>query len=855
MRQAARAAELPDRLRDQPEDEQEFVRTAMERFESMSSYWSKIHAVAKEDDQFVGGQQWPDLVRQLREDKDRPVLTYNLFPAFIKQIVNNIRQDRPQLRVVPVETNRNQTPDVKNVQGTKDYSLADVYMGIIRNIEHVSRATHAYDTAVDHAATHGFGFWRIVNRYTKNDPFVQELLVKRVKDSYSVYLDPNATELDFSDAEDAFVFVDLTHDAYEQKYPDHPVKEFNAAAHGLSLDKWYNKETVRVAEYFYIEHRDDEVLKMSNGSAHYLSEVGDVLDELWRNEGIHVLLRKKVKRPVCMYARLSALEVLEGPLELPFQHIPIVAVMGDERLVDGHVHYESAIRHAKDAQRSYNYWRTAAVESVALAPKTPFIAAYKQIEGHEEQWETANTENWPVLLYNPVDGVPPPMRQPSAQPAAAELANASQDAADMQSIIGLHDANLGRESNEKSGRAIQARVAQGATSTFHFLDNLQRGMEHMGRIMLYAIPRLYDTERIVRIRTIDDTEDFVEINKSIVDDQTGKTIFIHDINYGKYDAVVDTGPSYATQRQEAMENQLELLKVLPEATRQAVIHLIVKNMAVPGADEIYRILRKMLPDELKSEDDRAAELPKGVIFDKEGNPVYEESGEPYQPQPTPEQQMAQAAMELQKAELAAKNAKAEADMAKAQADMAEAQAKMQEIQNTINAPAQPGEAAPAIDLSEIDRMIKEVMAEHEAAETAHADTIDDRALDAVMEAISRVKDYVDRKVAEAQPSASRAAETPAQPVEGAPVKSPQELEAENPGVVVALPTARKRIEFQRDAQGRLRSAVVTKIAEPGAQVPENVQVEGGSGTEVIEFERDGGEIVAATVTPDETEKG
>lgn len=768
-----------------------------DRFATMETYWSSIHEEALEDDKFVAGEQWPEQVKKDREEAGRPILTYNLLPAFTRQIINKVRQERPQIRVTPVESDRGQTPQIENIQGTKDYSISDVYMGLIRNIEHVSRADHAYDTALMHAVNHGFGYFMLRNQYSDSDPFVQELKIERVKNPYSIYLDPSAEAADLSDAQDGFKFSSIASAVFDKKYPDKTKGEYQQGTAGGTYEGWYDKDQIRIAEYYYIEHKDDEVVMMNNGKIHYYSEVKDVLDELKRDEGIYIAtnrgkqIRKAVMRPLCMYEKITASDILEGPLELPFRHIPIFAVLGDEIMVEGRTQYVSAIRHAKDPQKSYNYWRTAGTETVALAPKAPWLITSRQIKGHQRLWEKANRENLPYLPYNHVEGQPPPQRIFASGVAAAELQNATQDSVDIQAIIGLHEASLGAPGDEKSGKAILARQSQGSTSTYTFPDNLNRALEHMGRVLVNAIPRIYDTQRVLRVRLPDDTEDFVEINQSIVDEQTGKPSLVHDIGYGKYDVVVETGPSYATQRQEALEVQLELLRVLPPELAGNIVHLVVKNMAMPGAEEVSRILRKLLPDNLKSEDERAADLPKGVIFDDQGQPIVEETGEPYQPPPTPEQQLAARQQELEQAKIDAETATAQAKIAKAEADGLEAQAKLQEVTagQDVDGDGEPDYSGM---LPEIERIIKQAFEEHEMNPQAHKDAIETVVTDAVVDALRRVRSYVDTKMPKEEEGNSEAAEADAI---GDIVKK---------AIADSKP---KSVNFERDQEGNITSAV------------------------------------------------
>lgn len=730
----------------------EFVR---ERFQIMQTYWSGIHEAGNQDDKFVAGEHWPEEIKKERQEKRRPVLTYNMVPSFNRQITNRMRQERAAIKVSPVETNRGADPRMGNVVGTKDYSMADVYAGIIKNIEHVSRADQAYDTAGKHAVDHGFGYFYMMPQWSKIDPFNQELVIHRVKNSYSILLDPDALEADYRDMQDAIMFTDITTATFDKKYPGVPHTEFSGVSLGETYKNWYQSNKVRVAQYLWLDHRNDEALMLSNDKVVYFNDVKDVLDELDEEFGIHIMkngsgeeMRKKVKRPVCCWQKMTADVVLEGPIDLPFSSVPIYPVLGEEVMVEGETRYESAHRHAQDAQRSYNYWRTEAAETVALAPRAPYMATQRQLEGHEHLFETANTENHPVLTYNHQEGVAPPQRQFPANPAAAELANAGQDAADMQAIIGLHDASLGKEGNEKSGKAILARQSAGTTSTFQFPDNQTRAIEQMGRNAVEAIPRLYDTRRIIRIRLPDGNDDFIEINQAIKDNESGNEILVHDIAYGKYDVIADTGPSYATQRQEAADLQMELLKVLGPDRAANIVHLIVENLGVPGSDQVASVLRKMLPDALKSEDEKMADLPKGVRKNPETGQLEDENGEPYQPPMTLEMQIQQKTNEIEemkaKAELdaaAAKSADAQAKLKQAEAKIKEAEAKLSELQNL-------GENAQAIDgmMPKIQEIIENAMKEHSDNADAHqALDIEGKITDAVVDALQRVRGYIDRQ--------------------------------------------------------------------------------------------------------------
>jgi len=268
----------------------------------------------------------------------------------------------------------------------------------------------------------------------------------------------------------------------------------------------------------------------------------------------------------------------------------------------------------------YNYWVSQEAEMLALAPKAPFIGYGGQFEGYETQWKTANTTNWPYLEVNPdvTDGsgsiLPLPQR---AQPpmASSGLLQAKAGASeDIKSSTGQYNASLGMTSNERSGKAILARQREGDVGTYHYGDNLARGVRHITRQLVDLIPKIYDTQRVARIIGEDGETDMVKIDpmqaepvKKIVNQEGIVIDKIYNPSVGKYDVVVTTGPGYATKRQEALEAMAQLLQGNPQLW-QVAGDLFVKNMDWPGAQEMAKRFAKTIDPKLMQDGDKPPEL-------------------------------------------------------------------------------------------------------------------------------------------------------------------------------------------------------------------------------------------------------
>jgi Phage P22-like portal protein len=558
-------------------------------------------ALALEDLKFKKGDQWDEQSVRQRELDGRPCLTNNNIPAIIHQVVNDIRQNRQSIHVHPVSDGANE-------------DVAEVLEGLIRHIEYDSGADAAYDTAVDGAASIGFGFFRLITEYCDPKSFDQDMKIKRIRNPFTVYLDPSSQEPDGSDARYGFVTTKMIKSEFTREYPSKdPTIDYIAKGAGDDQN-WLGEDFVRICEYYRVEETPDKLIMLSNGNAQLAS------DDTPLPQGVQIVMeggkvksRDTVKRKIMWY-KLTAKEVLESA-EIPFDWIPLFPVYGDEIDIDGKINRAGIIRHAKDPKRMENYWLTAATEEIALRTKAPFIGAMGQFEGVEEDWASANVKSFPYLEYNPVtiDGTmaPAPQRQQPADVPSGFIAMAGLARDTVKAVTGIYDASLGNRSNETSGLAIRARQNQGDIANFHYSDNLTRSMRHLGRVIVSGIPRVYDAPRILRILGEDGQAKQVEVNKPKNEiNEMGQAVqtVLNDLTVGKYDVVVTTGPAYNTLRQEAAESMVQMAGSWPKLMEVAG-DKVVRAMDWPGADDIADRLEKTLPPGIADQKDDGKQDP------------------------------------------------------------------------------------------------------------------------------------------------------------------------------------------------------------------------------------------------------
>lgn len=572
--------------------------------------WSTVRQEFADDLRFCRlGEQWPENIRKERDLDGRPCLTINRLPAFTRQVVNDARQNKPQIKVRPAD-------------GGADVRTAEVFGGIIRNIESVSKAQIAYDTGVDMAVNGGFGFWRIDLEYVNDFSFDLEPRINRIANPLTVYFDPMTQAADSSDWRYCFVADMMPKTEFEAQFPE---AKFSSFSDDDKNFPWVDEssETIRVAEWWRRQETTQKILQLSNGMVVYAAEYEKPETRaLFDMQGVTVQRERMVPAYRVTQQLVTGAQVLDDERSWIGSFIPVVPCYGDEVNVEGKRYFRSMIRDAKDSQKMVNFWRTTTTELVALAPRAPWIGEEGAFQVDAEKWATANTRSHSTLEYK--KGTQRPQREPFDGVPAGALQEALNASDDMKAILGIFDPSLGQRSNETSGKAIIARQRESDTSTFNFIDNLTRAVEHTGRILVDIIPKLYTESKIIRILGEDGKPMSVKVGPSSQQpgtplptqapgaaqqppapdqpqEQPGAPLDltrIYDLNAGRYDVVVQAGPSFTTKRDESAQQMLAFTQAFP-AAGPVMGDVLVKALDWPDAEKVAARFQKMLPPALQ----------------------------------------------------------------------------------------------------------------------------------------------------------------------------------------------------------------------------------------------------------------
>jgi hypothetical protein len=593
--------------------------------------------------------QWDDEVKKKR-GSNRPALTFNLLNLVVKQIIGDYRQNKMSIKVLPSG-------------GPATEESADILAGIIRNIEMDSNAGEAYTNALECAARGNRGEIRILPEYEADDVFTQKLVIKSIKNPLTVKRDPNAKLLTRADAEWTFITEMMSKEEFRRLYPK--AEEFGwdiVDVHDDDQGAWGDDKTIRLCEYFTKKRIEARLVAFDNGACIQI----DNDEEIYaiKQLGINPVKERKADRINIHWRKCNGSHILEERI-YKTKYIPVIPVLGEEVNIEGKTYLRSAIYYGIDAQHSYNYERSTAIENSALSAKAPWKVTHKMIELWRDQWDKANTTPQPYLIYTHDPAVPAgPERIEPPTPSTAAMQNSQTAALDVQRTTGVFNSQVGEQTNVQSGVGLSEQQSQGQTSTYIFPDNLKAGIEQCGRVLVDWIPEFYDTDRVVRTINSEDDVEMQKINQKKENPLLGITEVLNDIRVGEYDVIVTAGKAFASRRREAVEGLINWAKAFPQQA-PLVADQVLENMDVPGGEVMAERIKRSLPPQVVNDPD---------------SPEGQQAAQQAQQK---QQQAEQLQMQLVQGKLQVEQGKNQASMAKSSADVQKANAEVIKAKSDI----------------------------------------------------------------------------------------------------------------------------------------------------------------------------
>ena len=561
--------------------------------------WSKAERaeydereLARDDRIFatVIGEQWDK--RWNNNDISSPKFEINRVSHSVNQVIGEFSKNTIGIKVRPDN-------------GEANTEIAETYDGLIRNISAESHFNHVQMEAFKEMSLSGFGAWRVKTDFLNEQSFEQGVTLEWIADALTtVWFDPYDKDPLKRNAKYCFIVQDLDKDTYQELYPDSAMQSFDRMPYRDRLRQtgWINENGIRIAEYFRKVEKTKTILQMSSGDIYDLDDVKDVLDEM-QAAGVEVVNKRKVKFYDIEWYKINGVEILEGPVIWPGKkYIPVVPVYGFHDWIDGRFMFRGMVRHAKDAQRVYNYITSAKIEAAANSPKDPIFISPKMVQGYEDQYSNFNVRNTPFLFLNPDEKMPQgPFRLGAPLVQQALIEQGAQAERDIQATLGRSEASLGQTNmagigGGVSGTALNAVQRQSNVGQEELFANTANAVEYTAEILIDIIPNVYTAEQQIRILQPDGQTEFVPINQQQQDVQTGETFIFNDLNQGKYDVEATLGPSFQSQREETI-SMLQALSVENPAFMQVTADILAKSIDHPLSDEIAKRIRKQMVEQ------------------------------------------------------------------------------------------------------------------------------------------------------------------------------------------------------------------------------------------------------------------
>ena len=501
------------------------------KYKRSRNAWQTIFDKYIDDCKFANGEQWDDRIKAKREKQYLQCLVYDKISPIITQVANQMRKNSAAIKCAPVSDGANK-------------NTAKVYDGLIKRIQYNSNAHVIYSSVGRNILTGGIGAFK-VEIDDDNKP-----ILERIKDPTKIIVDPSADRANFSDAQFIFEEKWITKKTYERLFDEDSVGIGNSTNSDM-----FRADSVLILEY-------------------WCKDVKQVLD-------VHSI--------TTVYKYVLNGEKILKKYEWVGSYIPIIFVTGEEVFIEEEREYKGIVRGIKDAQRLLNLSKSRTGDYLQRSSTPQWLATTNNISDNVEKWNESNVNGDPVLTYTPDSGEKPQRLEAPAPPSGFQSISQEADV-DMRNSVGVGDPNAQVPDNISS-KTLELHLAQANIGTFGYVDNVNNAIKYAGEILVDLIPKLYTDAQIVEIMGYDGNISTVPLNQPY--EENGQVVE-HNLASGKYTVLISKGPSYESQRAEALDKLMDLVKVTPEFMSVAG-DIIFRNMDFEGSEEIADRLKAQIP--------------------------------------------------------------------------------------------------------------------------------------------------------------------------------------------------------------------------------------------------------------------
>lgn len=636
-------------------DETKVLRDAKERINTWGSYFNENITRGKDDMNFALRDQWTAVERSEFTRLFKPAMTFNKLYDPIKKLIGEQRKNKPDLMV-------------RSLTGRASQEDINLRADLIRTISYQSQNDLVYQSSFRSALLMGFGAFQVCLDYESPKSFNKSIRYDLIPDATMCSWDPTAIKPHKGDGNFCSRRYIFTRDEFFATFP-YVMNPVSFSDPFLLLDyQWITKDTICIADEFVKEWFPLIIYKLSTGES--------VTDDEWKErekkfEDMKEFTKDSITGDIVtreipkivgerqtqdyriMHYRMIRDRIIDFS-EWPSRHLPILFVDGDSYYVEGRQYTKSYIHEARDAQKLLNYSRSELAAELKNRRREQWIGTPDNIIGNEQQWRNPETQQGILLAkVDPKTGSLP-QKMPAWDVSQGLFVTASTTTQDIREILGFSE-NEEMQGRDISGKARRERKLEGSMSAAVFFSNLNQSIEQSGRVVSDLLPYIFDDN---------EERHFVVTRKngkseSIVINERNEDKVMNQISKGEYDVEIDVGPSFAIQKEIALEFLQQTLQTFPQAF-PLIADLWAKNLDVQFMPQIAERFKSMVPPEI----------------------IAKEEGKPAPPkQPSPQDMMMQQEMQNKQQEIMERAEELRIRQEKHELEKAELMMKAKEMQS------------------------------------------------------------------------------------------------------------------------------------------------------------------------------
>ena len=659
--------ELVESLEEAGIDEAEVLKQAHDDMVLWDGYFGENMVRGKDDMNFLLRDQWSTVERSEFSRLFKPAMTFNKLYDVTKKVVGEQRKNKPDLIV-------------RSLTGKASQKQIDLRADLVRTISYQSQNDLIYQSAFKQALMMGFGAFEICLDYENYRSFRQIIRYELIPDVTRTSFDPTAMKPHKGDGNFCARQYVYTKEEFYATYP-HITNPVSYADPRSLLDlQWETRDTIVICKYTRKEWYPIKLFLLSDGQAVTEDEWEDMQNTIKiqkeladTSQVVGDLIRKTI--PTIVGERMSKdYKIRQYVLtqnqiikfaEWPSKYLPIIFVDGDSNFINGQQYTRSFIHEAKDSQKFVNYVGSEIAAEVKNRRREQWIGTPDNILGNEQMWRNPELQAGILVAKPDPKTGQMPQKLPPWELSQTLLQQFQRGCQDMREIMGFSEAEQ-LQGRDISGKARRERKLEGSMSAYVWFDNLNQAIEQGGRVVLDLLPTIIgEDERHMIISKADGRTDSITLNKRAGEDDNGNPVIENKLDNENYDIEIDTGPSFAVQKEVALEFFQETLAANPQAF-PLIADLWAKNLDVQFMPQIVERFKTMVPPEILAK---------------------EEGKQPPPKQPNPQELMIQAELQSKQAEIKNKMAevqikaqKIELEREQNEIDKAELLLKAQKIQ-------------------------------------------------------------------------------------------------------------------------------------------------------------------------------